>query len=61
MIDVVPELLMLKELVSKMPQPDQEFIKDLRKQIKDLVAANGDNGFLAMAIVSAELADSYGE
>lgn len=47
--------LILKGIISEMPEADRAVIADCADQLKSIVAAHGDVGLLALALVTAEL------
>lgn len=48
-------LLMLKGVISDMPEADRAVIADCADQLRAIVEAQGDLGVVAFALVSAEL------
>lgn len=49
------QVLILKGMVSELPEQDQKKIQELRATIRKIVEDNGDNGFFALAIVGPEI------
>lgn len=52
-----PELLMLKGLVSEMPEDQQKAVANAKEAIKQLIEQHGEPGFIALCLLSLELAD----
>jgi len=48
-------ILMLKGVVSQMPEKDQEEIKEIKTAIRKIVEDGGEHGFLALSIVAPEI------
>jgi len=48
------DLLMLKGIISEMPQEDQDKIKNCKIFLDDLVDSYGSNGLLALAVIGLE-------
>ena len=51
------QLLVLKGLISDMPEDDQIKIKEISDKIRTLVKENGDLGNVALGFVGLELQD----
>lgn len=49
-------LLTLKGAITELPADEQAKVQSTAEQIKAVIAENGDAGFIAMALVSAEMA-----
>lgn len=48
-------VLMLKGVISEAPLEVQAKIKDAAQKLRDIIEANGDEGFVAMSLVAAEV------
>ena len=51
-------VLMLKGLISEMPEADRAVIADCAAQLKAIVKDQGDAGLIALALVTAELGET---
>lgn len=52
------ELLILKGLISDLPQEHRDKILALRDQLKTIITESGDDGLIALSLVGAELSAS---
>lgn len=50
------QILILKGLVSELPEVDRKVIDEVRRDIRSIVDKAGDNGFMALSIVAPEIA-----
>lgn len=50
------QLLMIKGVISELPQEQQDKINAIATTFRNVIAANGDLGAVALALVGAELA-----
>lgn len=48
------QLLLIKGMVSGMPQPTQDKIKSIKNQFNDIIESGGEEALLAMAMVGLE-------
>lgn len=49
-------LMMMKGVISDLPEGDQETVKKCAQQLRDVIAQHGDYGSIALALVGLEFA-----
>lgn len=50
------QLLLIKGMVSELPEPERNRVNNTATDLRSVVNAAGDEGTLALALVSAEMA-----